>query len=86
MTATVITLPRPGSTLLTDFDRRAIALLADGMTIKSAARRLGVDPAWLGTHVARLTAKTGTSNGTHLVATALRSGWIGAQDAYGAAA
>lgn len=86
MTASVVALPRPGSTLLTDEDRRIIALLAAGYTIKSAARRLEMNPATLGVHISRLLARTGTSNGTHLVATALRCGWLDGDDAFEAAA
>ena len=83
---TTVTLPRPGSTLLTGADRDLIGMLADGVPSKQAARSFGVSPAAVDLWVRRLMAATGTANRTHLVATALRCGWIGAQDAYGAAA
>jgi DNA-binding NarL/FixJ family response regulator len=73
---TAVTLPRPGSALLADRDRALIAMLADGVPSKQAARSLGVSPAAVDLWVRRLMAATGTANRTHLVATALRCGWL----------
>lgn len=74
MTAT--TLPRPGATLLTDADRALLAALADGKTLKRIAADYATNiPAvqrWIG-HLLR---RTGTENRTHLVATAVRCGWL----------
>ncbi|HEY8977862.1 MAG TPA: helix-turn-helix domain-containing protein [Burkholderiaceae bacterium] len=83
---TALTLPRPGSTLLTDADRDLIRMLADGMTGKQIGRRLGVAPTVVSTRTARLRAKTGTDNTAHLVATATRCGWIGAWELHRIAA
>lgn len=76
MTPAAPLLPRPGHALLTDADRAMLLMLADGLTLKQAAARLGTSPSAVGTRLSRLYAETGTSNGTHLVATALRHGWL----------
>lgn len=76
MTTPALTLPRPGSTLLTDTDRDLIRMLADGLSLRQIAARLGVSFSVVGNRLSRLYARTGTSNSTHLVATALRSGWL----------
>jgi len=73
---TTVALPRPGSSLLSDADRRLIAHLAAGLTAKEIARRTGRSRNAVALSVSRLLAKTGTSNAAHLVATALRCGWL----------
>jgi DNA-binding NarL/FixJ family response regulator len=86
MTASVIALPRPGSTLLNDTDRAILRMLALGLDSVDVARRYHLGHAFAAERVRSLLAKTGTDDLDQLVVTALRSGWIGAQDAYGAAA
>jgi DNA-binding CsgD family transcriptional regulator len=76
VTDRVITLPRPGSSLLADADRELIALLADGMSAAEIGRRLFISERVAQRRVQAILDKTGTRNATHLVATALRCGWL----------
>lgn len=76
----MITLPRPGASLLSVRDRELLAMLADGVGSKQAGRALGVSAAAVDLWVRRLMSATGTANRTHLVATALRCGWLAAGD------
>jgi len=76
VTARVIALPRPGSTLLTDADRGLIRMLADGMSAAEIGRRLYISERVAQRRVQAILDKTGTRNATHLVATALRCGWL----------
>lgn len=86
MTAPTLALPRPGSALLDHADRALIRMLSEGLGSKQIGRRLGIATLAVEKRMSRLHAKTGTENTAHMVATALRCGWIGAEDAYGAAA
>lgn len=86
MAAPTITLPRPGSMLLNDTDRAILRMLALGLDSVDVARRYHLGHAFADGRVRSLLAKTGTDDLGQLVVTAVRSGWIGAQDAYGAAA
>lgn len=69
-------LPRPGSALLSDADRELIAMLADGMSAAEIGRRTFVSERVAQRRVQAVTAKTGTRNAAHLVAAALRCGWL----------
>lgn len=73
---TVVTLPRPGASLLTNADRHLIAMLADGYPYKRIGPLIGIHPASVGNRVMSLVRRTGTENPRHLVATALRCGWL----------
>ncbi len=76
MNAQVIALPRPGASLLTDADRDLIRMLADGWSLKRIGRHYGLSAVAIGNRLSRLYARTGTNNSAHLVATALRCGWL----------
>ena len=86
MNAPVISLPRPGSTLLTADDRALIQMLSEGLACKQIGRRLGISALAVEKRMSRLHAKTGTENTAHLVATALRCGWLDGGDAFESAA
>lgn len=73
---TAPTLPRPGSTLLTDADRDLIRMLADGMSAAEIGRRAYISERVAQRQVQAIMDKTGTRNATHLVAVALRCGWL----------
>lgn len=80
MNAPVISLPRPGSTLLDVADRDLIAMLADGMSAAEIGRRVYISERVAQRRVQAILDKTGTRNATHLVATALRCGWLSGTD------
>ncbi|WP_439605470.1 response regulator transcription factor [Shinella sp.] len=53
-----------------------VSLIADGLTAKEIAKRLGISPTTIGNYVATAMAITGVHRSTALVAKALREGWI----------
>ncbi|KNY13106.1 hypothetical protein AKG11_31025 [Shinella sp. SUS2] len=53
-----------------------VSLIADGLTAKEIAKRLGISPTTIGNYIATAMAITGVHRSTALVATALRKGWI----------
>lgn len=55
-------------------------MLADGEPCKRIARHLGICTGAVKKRMSRLYVKTGTENSAHLVATALRCGWLGADE------
>lgn len=63
--------PRPN-----DAERRVLECLADGMSDKRIAREIGSPLATVTSRVRRLMAKAGADNRTHLLALAIRRGWI----------
>ncbi len=73
---TAVTLPRPGTGLLSDADRALIGMLADGMSAAEIGRRTYVAERMAQKRVHAVLTKTGTRNAAHLVAVALRCGWL----------
>lgn len=53
-----------------------VSLIADGLTAKEIAKRLGISPTTIGNYIASAMAITGVHRSTALVAKALREGWI----------
>lgn len=53
-----------------------VLLIADGLTAKEIAKRLGISPTTIYSYIATAMAITGVHRSTALVATALRKGWI----------
>lgn len=53
-----------------------VLLIADGLTAKEIAKRLGISPTTIGNYIATAMAITGVHRSTALVAKALREGWI----------
>lgn len=73
---TALTLPRAGSSLLSDGDRHVIWLLAEEFTTHEIARWCRKAPAIIERRIRGLLARTGTDTTADLVATAVRCGWI----------
>ncbi|GGM88889.1 response regulator transcription factor [Streptomyces fuscichromogenes] len=48
--------------LITPREKQVLSLLAEGLTYGSIARRLGISPRTVDTHLRRLRAKTGAAN------------------------
>ncbi|WP_197725426.1 LuxR C-terminal-related transcriptional regulator [Actinoplanes sp. OR16] len=65
-----------GRTLLTHRERDVLLLLRHGLTYREIANRLGLSPKTVDKHVGAIMRKTGTSNRTAAVVTALDNGWI----------
>jgi DNA-binding CsgD family transcriptional regulator len=63
-------------TRLTDREREALRLMAAGLTNAEIARRMGVGPATVKTHVASVLAKTGTRDRTQAVIAAYEAGFL----------
>lgn len=57
-------------------DRRILQLYADGLITKQIATRLNVRPNLVENATARMRRRTGTHTRAHLVAEAVRHGWI----------
>lgn len=53
-----------------------VLLIADGLTAKEIAKRLGISPTTKNNYIATAMAITGVHRSTALVAKALREGWI----------
>ncbi len=66
-------LPRPRPT---DVERRLLECLVDGMSDKQIARATGSPLSTVASRVQRLLVKAGAANRTHLLALAIRRGWI----------
>ncbi|MGV9627029.1 response regulator [Streptomyces sp. NPDC003487] len=66
-------------TRLTDREREALRLMAAGLTNAEIARRMGVGPATVKTHVASVLAKTGTRDRTQAVIAAYEAGFLSAR-------
>lgn len=62
--------------LLTEKELAVVRALAEGMSTSEVGEHLGLSPYTIKTHIARITKRLGTKNGTHIVATCLRAGWI----------
>lgn len=60
----------------TPYQVRIISLLADGLTAARIAEELGRSEQGVQTCIARLYNRVGAVNRCHLVAVALRAGWI----------
>ncbi|MEV6631984.1 LuxR C-terminal-related transcriptional regulator [Actinoplanes sp. NPDC051470] len=60
----------------TDREGQVLGLLRNGLTYKEIATRLGLSPKTVEKHVGAVMRKTGTSNRTAAVVTALDNGWI----------
>lgn len=67
--------PRPGSPLTT-VEEQIVSLLAEGWTTRQLARALGAGPAAIDSRVRDMTRRVGARNRTHLVAKAIRRGWV----------
>jgi len=61
---------------LTQKDIETLLLMADGKTVPEIALITGLHFRSVESRVARIKQKVGVYSGTHLVATALRNGWI----------
>lgn len=61
---------------LTDRQIEVVRLLADGVTQAEIAQRLYLGLTTVKTHLAHAHQRAGTRSAAHLVATALRRGWI----------
>ncbi|MEU0731565.1 response regulator transcription factor, partial [Streptomyces lavendulocolor] len=61
---------------LTEREAEVLRLMATGLTNAEIARRMGVGPATVKTHVAAVLAKTGTRDRTQAVIAAYESGFI----------
>jgi len=53
-----------------------VSLIADGLSAKEIAIKLGISPNTTNSYIATAMAITGVHRSTALVATALRKGWI----------
>jgi DNA-binding CsgD family transcriptional regulator len=71
-----MTPPRHAACPFTDKELELLRRLADGETRSRIAREMLVKERSLYTSVSRMLARVGASNATHLVAGALRAGWI----------
>jgi DNA-binding CsgD family transcriptional regulator len=70
----------PVATPFTGRERQVLGLLRNGLTYKEIATRLGLSPKTVEKHVGAVMRKTGTSNRTAAVVTALDNGWIAMGD------
>lgn len=61
---------------LTPRERQVLALLADGLSNKQIARRLGISPNGAKRHVAAILTKLGTANRAGAVSIGLARGWM----------
>jgi DNA-binding CsgD family transcriptional regulator len=62
--------------ILTLREKEVLSLLADGLTYGTIARRLGISPHTVDTHLRRLRTKTGTTNRTQLAVLAHLWGFV----------
>lgn len=61
---------------LTDREAQVLQLVADGLSNKEAASRLGLSPGTVKSHLARIAHKLGTGDRAHMVALTMRAGAI----------
>jgi DNA-binding NarL/FixJ family response regulator len=71
---------------LTRRESEALRLLADGLSDREIATRLGISPKTVEKHVGAVLRKTGTSSRTAAVVNALDQGWLTDTSAGGASA
>lgn len=64
----------PGQTSLTGYERRVLALVADGLTVSQIARRIRRSESAVKYHLSNMSAKYQASNRAHLVYLAIRTG------------
>lgn len=65
-----------GNPLVDDTDWQIVRLLADGLTVAKAADKLFLSRPTVDRHLLRLREQLGAKSNAHLVAIALRRGWI----------
>jgi DNA-binding NarL/FixJ family response regulator len=71
---------------LTRRESEALRLLADGLSDREIATRLGISPKTVEKHVGAVLRKTGTSSRTAAVVHALDQGWLADTSTGGASA
>ncbi|WP_026411267.1 helix-turn-helix transcriptional regulator [Actinomadura oligospora] len=71
--------PAPSETLLSERERETLGHLADGLTNRQIARRMGISEHGVKRHIAMIMARLGCANRTSAVTTAIRYGIIDAR-------
>jgi DNA-binding NarL/FixJ family response regulator len=69
--------PRPQPSLLTERETEVLRLIADGLTTRDVAARLGISPRTVENYKQHMFAKLGVQSRAHAVAVASRSGLLG---------
>jgi DNA-binding NarL/FixJ family response regulator len=72
---------RANPSLLTDRETEVLRLIADGLTTRDVASRLGISPRTVENYKQHMFAKLGVQSRAHAVAVASRLGFIGARPA-----
>ncbi|MBM2622033.1 GAF domain-containing protein [Actinoplanes sp. LDG1-06] len=78
--AAIVRADQPSRSPLTAREGDVLELMWRGLTYREVATRLGLSPKTVEKHVAAIMRKTGTSNRTAAVVTALSNGWLGLGD------
>src|SRR6185312_11911569 len=71
--------PAPDHVPLTPRENQVLRLLADGLSDREVATRLGISPKTVEKHVSAVLRKTGTASRTAAVVHALDRGWLGTE-------
>jgi LuxR family transcriptional regulator of spore coat protein len=61
---------------LTARETQVLTMVACGLSAKSVAKRLGIAPSTVERHIENVRLKTRTRNRAHMIAVALRDGWL----------
>jgi DNA-binding CsgD family transcriptional regulator len=69
--------PRPQPSLLTERETEVLRLIADGLTTRDVAARLGISPRTVENYKQHMFAKLGVQSRAHAVAVASRGGLLG---------
>jgi DNA-binding NarL/FixJ family response regulator len=69
--------PRPQPSLLTERETEVLRLIADGLTTRDVAGRLGISPRTVENYKQHMFAKLGVQSRAHAVAVASRTGLLG---------
>jgi DNA-binding NarL/FixJ family response regulator len=77
VTVTPMVRPRPQPSLLTERETEVLRLIADGLTTRDVAGRLGISPRTVENYKQHMFAKLGVQSRAHAVAVASRSGLLG---------
>lgn len=69
-------MPRPHSNGPTNREEDVLVLLANGMSAKQIAREFGINTQTVKVHLTNMREKIGAHNSPHLVALAIKVGWL----------